>query len=322
MKNIKSDLLLPLGVSIILSLIIGKIVIKILKKAHIGQSIREDGPKAHYSKAGTPTMGGIIFIFSTLITLAIFRGYSFENILIVLGMLGFGLVGFVDDFFKLVMKRSLGLTEMQKIVFQIIISFILIYLASKVSIKPIGTFIIPFFNIEFNLGIFAYPILAFIMIGTVNATNITDGLDGLATSVTIPVFIALTIIAINMNSKISLFSVIFTGALIGFLVYNSNPAAVFMGDTGSMAIGGALVMACIIFNMSLYLIILGGVYVMETMSVIIQVISYKTRNKKRVFLMSPIHHHYELKGYKEQKIVTAFTTLSTVLSIITLLLFL
>lgn len=211
---------------------------------------------------------------------------------------------------------------MQKIVFQIIISFILIYLASKVSIKPIGTFIIPFFNIEFNLGIFAYPILAFIMIGTVNATNITDGLDGLATSVTIPVFIALTIIAINMNSKISLFSVIFTGALIGFLVYNSNPAAVFMGDTGSMAIGGALVMACIIFNMSLYLIILGGVYVMETMSVIIQVISYKTRNKKRVFLMSPIHHHYELKGYKEQKIVTAFTTLSTVLSIITLLLFL
>lgn len=304
-------------VSMLISIVIGKYIIKILVRAKIGQSIRDDGPKAHLLKQGTPTMGGIIFIFSTLITLAIFRGYSHENILIIVSMLGFGLVGFVDDFFKLVMKRSLGLTELQKIIFQIIMSFGLIYLASKVSAKHISIINIPFTDIEFNLGILTYPILTFIMIGTVNATNITDGLDGLATSVSIPVFIALAIIAVLKGSSMAVFSTIFVGSLIGFLVYNSNPASVFMGDTGSMAIGGALVMMALILNAPLYLVILGGVYVIETMSVIIQVISYKTRNKKRVFLMSPIHHHYELKGYKEPKIVAAFTALSIVFSILT-----
>ncbi|WP_237036449.1 phospho-N-acetylmuramoyl-pentapeptide-transferase [Mediannikoviicoccus vaginalis] len=312
-------LLTMLLVSMLISIVIGKYIIKILVRAKIGQSIRDDGPKAHLLKQGTPTMGGIIFIFSTLITLAIFRGYSHENILIIVSMLGFGLVGFVDDFFKLVMKRSLGLTELQKIIFQIIMSFGLIYLASKVSAKHISIINIPFTDIEFNLGILTYPILTFIMIGTVNATNITDGLDGLATSVSIPVFIALAIIAILKGSSMAVFSTIFVGSLIGFLVYNSNPASVFMGDTGSMAIGGALVMMALILNAPLYLVILGGVYVIETMSVIIQVISYKTRNKKRVFLMSPIHHHYELKGYKEPKIVAAFTVLSIVFSILTVL---
>ena len=312
-------LLTMLLVSMLISIVIGKYIIKILVRAKIGQSIRDDGPKAHLLKQGTPTMGGIIFIFSTLITLAIFRGYSHENILIIVSMLGFGLVGFVDDFFKLVMKRSLGLTELQKIIFQIIMSFGLIYLASKVSAKHISIINIPFTDIEFNLGILTYPILTFIMIGTVNATNITDGLDGLATSVSIPVFIALAIITVLKGSSMAVFSTIFVGSLIGFLVYNSNPASVFMGDTGSMAIGGALVMMALILNAPLYLVILGGVYVIETMSVIIQVISYKTRNKKRVFLMSPIHHHYELKGYKEPKIVAAFTVLSIVFSILTVL---
>lgn len=312
-------LLTMLLVSMLISIAIGKYIIKILIRAKIGQSIRDDGPKAHLLKQGTPTMGGIIFIISTLITLAIFKGYSHENILIIVSMLGFGLVGFVDDFFKLVMKRSLGLTEMQKIVFQIVMSFGLIYLASKVSAKHISIINIPFIDKELNLGILTYPILSFIMIGTVNATNITDGLDGLATSVSIPVFIALAIISMLKGSSMAVFSTIFVGAMIGFLVYNSNPASVFMGDTGSMAIGGALVMMALILNAPLYLVILGGVYVIETMSVIIQVISYKTRNKKRVFLMSPIHHHYELKGYKEPKIVAAFTVLSIIFSILTVL---
>lgn len=312
-------LLTMLLISMLISIVIGKYIIKILVRAKIGQSIRDDGPKAHLLKQGTPTMGGIIFIFSTLITLAIFRGYTHENILIIISMLGFGLVGFVDDFFKLVMKRSLGLTELQKIIFQIIMSFGLIYLASKVSAKHISMINIPFTDIELNLGILTYPILTFIMIGTVNATNITDGLDGLATSVSIPVFIALATIMVLKGSSMAVFSTIFAGSLIGFLVYNSNPASVFMGDTGSMAIGGALVMMALILNAPLYLVILGGVYVIETMSVIIQVISYKTRNKKRVFLMSPIHHHYELKGYKEPKIVAAFTVLSIVFSILTVL---
>lgn len=310
-------LLTMLLVSMLISIAIGKYIIKILVRAKIGQSIRDDGPKAHLLKQGTPTMGGIIFIISTLITLFIFKGYTHENILIIVSMLGFGLVGFVDDFFKLVMKRSLGLTEIQKIIFQIIMSFGLIYLASKVTARPISMINIPFTTKELNLGILTYPILTFIMIGTVNATNITDGLDGLATSVSIPVFMALAIIGVLKDSSMAVFSTIFVGSLIGFLIYNSNPASVFMGDTGSMAIGGALVMMVLILNAPLYLVILGGVYVIETMSVIIQVISYKTRNKKRVFLMSPIHHHYELKGYKEPKIVAAFTALSIVFSILT-----
>lgn len=310
-------LLTMLLVSMLISIAIGKYIIKILVRAKIGQSIRDDGPKAHLLKQGTPTMGGIIFIISTLIALFIFKGYTHENILIIVSMLGFGLVGFVDDFFKLVMKRSLGLTEIQKIIFQIIMSFGLIYLASKVSARPISMIKIPFTTKELNLGILTYPILTFIMIGTVNATNITDGLDGLATSVSIPVFMALAIIGVLKDSSMAVFSTIFVGSLIGFLIYNSNPASVFMGDTGSMAIGGALVMMALILNAPLYLVILGGVYVIETMSVIIQVISYKTRNKKRVFLMSPIHHHYELKGYKEPKIVAAFTALSIVFSILT-----
>lgn len=310
-------LLTMLLVSMLISIAIGKYIIKILVRAKIGQSIRDDGPKAHLLKQGTPTMGGIIFIISTLIALFIFKGYTHENILIIVSMLGFGLVGFVDDFFKLVMKRSLGLTEIQKIIFQIIMSFGLIYLASKVSARPISMIKIPFTTKELNLGILTYPILTFIMIGTVNATNITDGLDGLATSVSIPVFMALAIIGVLKGSSMAVFSTIFVGSLIGFLIYNSNPASVFMGDTGSMAIGGALVMMALILNAPLYLVILGGVYVIETMSVIIQVISYKTRNKKRVFLMSPIHHHYELKGYKEPKIVAAFTALSIVFSILT-----
>ncbi len=310
-------LLTMLLVSMLISIAIGKYIIKILVRAKIGQSIRDDGPKAHLLKQGTPTMGGIIFIISTLITLFIFKGYSHENILIIVSMLGFGLVGFADDFFKLVMKRSLGLTEIQKIIFQIIMSFGLIYLASKVTARPISMIKIPFTTKELNLGILTYPILTFIMIGTVNATNITDGLDGLATSVSIPVFMALAIIGVLKDSSMAVFSTIFVGSLIGFLIYNSNPASVFMGDTGSMAIGGALVMMALILNAPLYLVILGGVYVIETMSVIIQVISYKTRNKKRVFLMSPIHHHYELKGYKEPKIVAAFTALSIVFSILT-----
>lgn len=310
-------LLTMLLVSMLISIAIGKYIIKILVRAKIGQSIRDDGPKAHLLKQGTPTMGGIIFIISTLIALFIFKGYSHENILIIVSMLGFGLVGFVDDFFKLVMKRSLGLTEIQKIIFQIIMSFGLIYLASKVTARPISMINIPFTTKELNLGILTYPILTFIMIGTVNATNITDGLDGLATSVSIPVFMALAIIGVLKDSSMAVFSTIFVGSLIGFLIYNSNPASVFMGDTGSMAIGGALVMMALILNAPLYLVILGGVYVIETMSVIIQVISYKTRNKKRVFLMSPIHHHYELKGYKEPKIVAAFTALSIVFSILT-----
>lgn len=317
--NITLEILLPMLVAIILSILLGKIIIKQLQKAKIGQSIRDDGPQSHLAKAGTPTMGGIIFVISTIITLLLFGKINSTIGVIILGMVGFGGIGFIDDFMKLIMKRSLGLTEKQKLVLQLIVSILLIIVASKVMDNSIQTFIIPFIHTEVNLGILAYPILVFIMVGVANATNLTDGLDGLATSVTIPVFIALIIIGTLKSADISTFSAIFVGSLIGFLVYNSNPASVFMGDVGSMAIGGALVAITTLLNMNIYLIILGGIYMVEVLSVIIQTISYRTRNGKRVFLMSPIHHHFELKGHKEQKIVSTFMVISIILSIITLI---
>lgn len=316
--NFKSEILMSMLLAIVISLILGKFIIKILRKKHIGQEIRDDGPKSHYSKAGTPTMGGIIFIISTLITVIVFRLFNSEVLLAIYGMIAFGAIGFIDDFMKLVMKRSLGLNEKQKLVLQLLFSVIACFLIKQVN-PNFTKQVIPFFHKTVDFGIITYPFLIFVMMGTSNATNLTDGLDGLATSVSIPVFISTSIIMYNLNSTASIFSIIFAGSLLGFLVYNSNPAKVFMGDTGSMAIGGALVMIMAMYGLSLYLIILGFVYMIEVLSVIIQMTSYKLRNKKRVFLMSPIHHHYELKGYKEQKIVSTFMVVSVITSLITLL---
>lgn len=311
------DTILIILISLILTLILGKIIIPILKNSHIGQNIRQEGPKSHYDKAGTPTMGGIIFLISALVLTLIFVPFSMKTFILLLATFGFGSIGFVDDFRKLVLKRSLGLTAKQKIILQVALSFVIAVLCFIFQNDTITKLWIPFTDFRLNVSILGIPIMMFIMIGTSNAVNLTDGLDGLSTQVSIPVFITFIILAQNIENK--LFASIMLGAVIGFLFYNSNPASVFMGDTGSMAIGGAVVALAINAGMTLFLVILGGVYVAESLSVIIQVASYKFRNKKRIFLMTPIHHHYELKGYKEPKIVTGFTIVSVILSLITLL---
>ncbi len=311
------DTILIILISLILTLILGKIIIPILKNSHIGQNIRQEGPKSHYDKAGTPTMGGIIFLISALVLTLIFVPFSMKTFILLLATFGFGSIGFVDDFRKLVLKRSLGLTAKQKIILQVALSFVIAVLCFIFQNDTITKLWIPFTDFRLNVSILGIPIMMFIMIGTSNAVNLTDGLDGLSTQVSIPVFITFIILAQNIENK--LFASIMLGAVIGFLFYNSNPASVFMGDTGSMAIGGAVVALAINEGMTLFLVILGGVYVAESLSVIIQVASYKFRNKKRIFLMTPIHHHYELKGYKEPKIVTGFTIVSVILSLITLL---
>lgn len=313
MKNI----ILIILISLILTLILGKIIIPILKSSHIGQNIRQEGPKSHYDKAGTPTMGGIIFLISALVLTLIFVPFSMKTFILLLATFGFGAIGFIDDFRKLVLKRSLGLTAMQKIILQVGLSFAIAILCFIFQNDTITKLWIPFTDIRLNVSILGIPIMMFIMIGTSNAVNLTDGLDGLSTQVSIPVFITFIILAKNIEDE--LFASIMLGAVLGFLFFNSNPASVFMGDTGSMAIGGAVVALAINMGMTLFLVILGGVYVAEALSVIIQVASYKLRNKKRIFLMTPIHHHYELKGYKEPKIVTGFTIVSVILSLITLL---
>ena len=304
-------------ISLVLTLILGKIIIPILRSSHIGQNIRQEGPKSHYGKAGTPTMGGIIFLISALVLTLIFVPFSMKTFILLLSTFGFGAIGFIDDFRKLVLKRSLGLTAKQKIILQIVVSFIIAVLCFVFQNDTITKLWIPFTDTRLNVSILGIPIMMFIMIGTSNAVNLTDGLDGLSTQVSIPVFLTLIILSQNIEDK--LFASIMLGGVLGFLFYNSNPASVFMGDTGSMAIGGAVVGLAINMEMPIFLIILGGVYVAESLSVIIQVASYKFRNKKRIFLMTPIHHHFELKGYKEPKIVTGFTIVSVILSLITLL---
>lgn len=304
-------------ISLVLTIILGKIIIPILKSSHIGQNIREEGPKSHYGKAGTPTMGGIIFLISALVLTLIFVPFSMKTFILLLATFGFGAIGFIDDFRKLVLKRSLGLTAKQKIILQVILSFVIAILCFIFQNDTITKLWIPFTDIRLNVSIFGIPMMMFIMIGTSNAVNLTDGLDGLSSQVSIPVF--LTFIILGQNIEDELFASIMLGGVLGFLFYNSNPASVFMGDTGSMAIGGAVVALAINMGMTLFLVILGGVYVAEALSVMIQVASYKLRNKKRIFLMTPIHHHFELKGYKEPKIVTGFTIVSVILSLITLL---
>ena len=303
-------------ISIISSIALGYAIIPILKNMKVGQNIRKEGPKSHYQKAGTPTMGGIIFIIAAFLITLIFVPFDLSTLILLLSTIGFGAIGFVDDFRKLVLKQSEGLKPKEKIILQFSLALIITILTFVYNKESVTMMTIPFSNYRLPVSFLGFPILVFIIVGTTNAVNLTDGLDGLAASVSIPVFLSMFLLASKDTSR--MFSVIMFGVLLGFLLFNSNPASVFMGDTGSMAIGGAVVALAIIEQIPIYLVIFGGVYVVETLSVIIQVYSYKHRNKKRVFLMTPIHHHFELKGYKEPKIVTAFTIVSVVLCLITL----
>lgn len=308
-------------VSFFLTVIIAKYSIPYLRKFKLGQNIRDDGPQSHLSKAGTPTMGGVFFVVAIILTTFCLGNFSREVFSVLIGMVGFTFIGFLDDFFKLVMKRSLGLTEIQKLIIQFVISIVVIIFIELVVGTDLTYQLVPFVKNPVHFGWIIYPIVIFVMIGTANATNLTDGLDGLSSSVSIPVFLGLAVISSSRYPSVGVFSLVFMASLMGFVLFNSYPARVFMGDTGSMALGGAIATICILNGMIFYLPIIGGIYVIEALSVIIQVVSYKTRNKKRVFLMSPIHHHYELKGYKEPQIVTAFAVISGILSIIAVNLF-
>ena len=305
--------------SFFLTIIIAKYSIPYLRKFKLGQNIRDDGPQSHLSKAGTPTMGGIFFVIAIILTTFCLGNFSKEVFAVLIGMLGFTLIGFLDDFFKLVMKRSLGLTEIQKLIIQFIISIVVILFIEKVVGTDLRYQLIPFVKGAVNFGWIIYPILIFVMIGTANATNLTDGLDGLSSSVSIPVFLGLGLISFSRFPGVGVFSLAFMASLMGFVMFNSYPARVFMGDTGSMALGGAIATICILNGIIFYLPIIGGIYVMEALSVIIQVISFKTRGV-RVFKMSPIHHHFELSGWAEQTVVNRFWFGGAVLAIIGVLL--
>ncbi|MDF2504535.1 phospho-N-acetylmuramoyl-pentapeptide-transferase [Clostridium sp.] len=307
-------------VAFLISLLQGPILIPILHKLKFGQNIREEGPKSHRKKAGTPTMGGIIFIITTAITMFIMKDNIISNntaIFAFICSLVFGIIGFLDDFLKIVHKRNEGLTAKQKSLLQLIASCIIAYYAYV----KVGTDIyIPFFRTTLQLNPIVYMIfIVFFLVAITNAVNLTDGLDGLATSVTLLVMTFFAIVAFAWHYyELSIFCGIMAGALLGFLKYNTFPAQIFMGDTGSLALGGAVAGIAIILKLPILVIIVGGIYVLETVSVILQVASFKLTGK-RIFRMAPIHHHFEQLGWHETKVVAVFSIVTVILCLIALL---
>ena len=309
-------------IAFILSLSLGMCVIPMLRRLKFGQEIREIGPAWHASKAGTPTMGGIIFIAAAVASLVITclwgliagkdSGGFIDLLLVVLLSLAFGLIGFVDDYIKVVKKRNLGLTAAQKFSLQFLAA--LIFATFVALFSDAGTVIdLPFTEINIDLSWFYIPFIIFVMLATVNSVNLTDGLDGLATTVTLVVMLFYLLTSIKFeNSAMALFAAVMAGALAGFLFYNWKPAKVFMGDTGSLFLGGAVCGLAIILGQPITLLIVGLVYVIETLSVIMQVTSFKLTGK-RIFKMSPIHHHFEMCGWSEVRIVCLFSLVTLAL---------
>jgi len=311
-----NSLLYPFLLALFIGVILGPMVLPILRRLKFGQSIRDDGPKRHLEKAGTPTMGGLMFLVSFALATLMFAPKTLEIFLLLGVTLGYGLIGFLDDYIKVVLKRSLGLRAAQKIVGQLVIALILAYVV--VFQLDRGTeLIIPFTQFTFDFGLVFYLFfVVFIAIGTSNAVNLTDGLDGLATGITVITAATFALIAFKTgHNDVAIALMALAGACLGFLVFNFHPAKVFMGDTGSLALGGALVTAAVITETELLLPIIGAVYVAETLSVIIQVISFKLTGK-RVFRMSPLHHHFELVGWSEKKVVSVFWLSALIFSII------
>ena len=313
------NVIFTIAVAFVLTLALGRVVIPALRALKAGQAIREDGPTWHNSKAGTPMMGGLMFILSAIICLLISLPAMEEKTVFYVLILGlcFGLVGFLDDFFKLKFKRNLGLTSIQKALLQMAVSALYLYLL-QLEGSLTNDIYIPFLDKSFYIHPMAYIFFAmFVMVGCVNAVNLTDGVDGLSSSVTVPVMIFFAAAAVSMKKyDLALLPAALVGGLIAYLFYNWHPAKVFMGDTGSLFLGGIVCGLAFALDMPLVLIFVGVVYIVETLSVILQVGYFKLTHGKRLFKMSPIHHHFEMCGWKEEKIVIVFTAVSALMCLV------
>lgn len=321
-KNISAYSVIIILLSFALVCLLAKIIIPKLRKYKLGQNIRQEGPKSHLKKAGTPTMGGVLFIISSIIAVLVssLAGFVFTNeiILLVLGSTAFGLVGFLDDYIKFFKHRNLGLRAYQKLVLQMLFSALIAYYAYKLA----GTMVyIPFYK-EVDLGKWVILLNFFILVASTNAVNLTDGLDGLATGVMSIILLTLAIYSLKISNMATYaYSIIMFASLLGFLIFNKYPAQIFMGDTGSLFLGGVLAIITILLGLHFYMIIYALVLIMETLSVIIQVAVFK-KTGKRVFLMSPLHHHFEMKGMKETKVVVMFCAWTLILCAASLVIFL
>lgn len=309
---------LPVIIAFALTAIMGPVIIPILRKLKMGQTEREEGVQSHLQKAGTPTMGGIMILASILITSLIFIKDNPKIIPILFVTLGFGLIGFLDDYLKVVLKRSDGLMPMQKMALQIVVTGVFAAYLWWTKV-PMG-WLIPFTDGKYlNFGWVAFPLLFLVMIGTVNGVNFTDGLDGLASSVTVLVATFFTVVAVGTKSGVEPVTCAVVGALLGFLLFNVYPAKVFMGDTGSLALGGFVAATAYMLQMPIFIAIVGLIYLVEVLSVMIQVTYFKATGGKRIFKMAPIHHHFELCGWSEAKVVAVFSIITALLCMIGLM---
>lgn len=314
-----SKIVFAVLLSFLVSNVIGVIIIPIFKTLKLGQNIREEGPESHKKKAGTPTFGGMIFILSVVICIPILISWpSHETMLLLASYIVFGLIGFMDDYLKKVHKKNEGLTSAQKMIMLVIVSTAFTYYGyADSSIGP--AIIVPFTGKLFNLGFLYIPFIIFYYATVTNAVNFTDGLDGLAATVTLLIMVFFSMISFGMGHySLSIFCGCVAGALLGFLRFNSFPARIIMGDTGSLALGGVVATAAMVLRNPLIVLIVGGIYALEIVTVVIQIVYFKLFGK-RVFKMTPIHHAFELSGWHETKIVTMFSIITTILCLVAFL---
>lgn len=314
-----TSVVFPIVTAFLISAATGPFIIPFLHRLKVGQTVRNEGPEAHLKKNGTPTMGGIMILFAIVVT-SLFYVKDFPKIIPILFLtLGFGMIGFLDDYIKVVLKRSMGLRAWQKLVLQFVVTGVFAwYLVNYTDVSLAMK--IPFWQGHYlDFGIWNIPILFFIVIGTVNGTNFTDGLDGLASSVTVVVAAFFTVVAIGTGSGIEPVTCAVIGALLGFLLFNVYPARVFMGDTGSLALGGFVAAAAYMMQMPIFIAIVGFIYLVEVLSVMLQVTYFKLTHGKRIFKMAPIHHHFELCGWSETRVVTVFSIVTALLCLVALM---
>ncbi|RHQ19849.1 phospho-N-acetylmuramoyl-pentapeptide-transferase [Lachnospiraceae bacterium AM48-27BH] len=315
-----NETILAIIIAFVISAALCPVVIPMLHKLKFGQQVRQEGPQAHLKKQGTPTMGGLIILGSIIVT-SLFYLKDYPKIIPVLFVtVGFGIIGFLDDYIKIVMKRSEGLNPKQKLAGQIVITAVFAYYLMNSG--DVGTrILIPFtggfdHGLMLDLGYLYIPFVFVVLLGTDNGVNFTDGLDGLCTSVTILVATFLTIVALGENSGLSPMTGAVVGSLLGFLLFNVYPAKVFMGDTGSLALGGFVAASALVMQLPLFIPIIGLIYLVEVLSVIIQVTYFKKTGGKRIFKMAPIHHHFELCGWSETRVVAVFSIITAILCLI------
>ncbi len=318
--NFDLSIVMPAVIAFGISVILCPIIIPFLRKLKFGQFVRDDGPQSHLKKAGTPTMGGLVILVSILLTSLIYIGRYHEILPVLFMTLGFGIIGFLDDYIKVVMKRSLGLKPLQKMLGQFIVTAVFVYYYFNVA-KMSASVIIPFGGGQvFVMPDWLFVVFVFIVVlGTVNGVNFTDGLDGLASGVTAVVATFFTVAALAFRPELTPITGAVVGSLLGFLLFNTYPARVFMGDTGSLALGGFVASVALMLHMPLFIVIVGLIYLVEVVSVIMQVGYFKLTHGKRIFKMAPIHHHFELSGFSETQVVAAFSIITAILCLIGLM---